>query len=310
MPNKPIKFEFEADTDKFERSMKDAASDTEKLEKAIKDIPKATDKMADQAEDDFDRIGDEAADAGKEAGQEFQQNLGESVASGNLEDLLTDTLGGLVASLSGPLGLAAAGVAGVAALAFNKLREEWEKTQEAIKEQTESMWGTILAGVEGQIGESFARINKATVVNEELDRLWNDDPEGMLKLVEASEKLGVSAKDVARARAGDEEALKRVKGEVDGILETMDLTTAESVEQIDAAREIQKGWEVSEQAVAKAKTQVDAYNASVGAVEHSLKRLPNEIPIKIKLDTKSLGQFAGGAYQTSSGDRFTAKYGE
>jgi BMFP domain-containing protein YqiC len=341
MPNRPIDFKFTADVvrllngldkaelsvedleqafveasnssedleKKINRATKEAERDVEKLERAVRDIPKATDDMADEAVKDFSRVGEEAKETGREAGQNFSQSLGEGLSSGDTSEVVQEVLGEAVGNMSGPVSAAVGVLAGGALLIFNKVREEWEKTQEAIKSQTASMWGTILGDIEGKVGESFARINKQTVITEELDRLWNEDPEGMLKLVDASEELGVSARDVVRARAGDEEALKKVKAQVDGILTTMDLTTAESVDQIDAARQIQAGWKISEEAVGKAKSMVEGYNESVGDVLTTIARIPSTIPITIKVDKSSLNEFSGGAYALSGGGRLNAVYG-
>ena len=114
MPNKPISIEFTAETDKYEKGLKDAERATEKLGDEIEDLSKSSGKAARGVSDDFDRLGDSAADAGSEVGDEFKQNLGQSLASGDMSALLTDTLGGLVASLKGPVGLAGAAIAGVA----------------------------------------------------------------------------------------------------------------------------------------------------------------------------------------------------
>jgi len=114
---------------KLAKAMQGAEKDVESLERAIKEVPKATDQAADKAVRDFDRVGDSADEAGREVGDEFKQNLGESLASGDIEDLLSDTLGGLVAGLKGPVGLAAAAFAGIAAVAFNEARKQAEEVK-------------------------------------------------------------------------------------------------------------------------------------------------------------------------------------
>jgi hypothetical protein len=179
MPNKPIDFKFTADVvnllnglgkaelsvedleqafveasnsskdleRKINRATREAERDVEKLERAIDQLPKATDKAADKAAKDFDRIGDEGREAGREVGDEFRQNLGESLSSGNVEDLFSDTLGGIVGSMSGPVGLAAAAVAGLAAVGFNAIRDQYEKVQAFAQSQADSIQQLYTQGI-------------------------------------------------------------------------------------------------------------------------------------------------------------------
>jgi hypothetical protein len=145
MPGRPIVIEWAAQvrewlrgTDQVERSvddiakgLKDASDDAERFEgdfqNAMRDSERAASRAADKIGDDFGKVKKDLGDIGDEAGSEFKQNLGESLASGDLEDLLTDTLGGMVSGLKGPLGLAAAGLAGIAALAFGEMKKQAEE---------------------------------------------------------------------------------------------------------------------------------------------------------------------------------------
>jgi chromosome segregation ATPase len=242
MPNRPIDFKFTADVvrllnglDKAELSVEDleqafveasnssedlekkigkatreAEKDVEKLERAVRDIPKATDDMADEAVKDFDRIGEEAKETGREAGQNFAASMGEGLSSGDTSEVIQEVLGEAVGSMSGPVGAAVGVLAGGALLIFNNIKKAWEETQQAIAEQTESMWSTTMASIKGKIGEVGAEITSTMLVQEELARLWQDSPDDLRELVEQAKLLKINTNDVVLARAGDKNAIDRV----------------------------------------------------------------------------------------------------
>jgi hypothetical protein len=196
---------------KLGKAMKGAEKDAESLERVLRDLPKATKKAADAADDDFKRIGDDAREAGREVGDEFRQNLGESLSSGSMEDLVSDTLGGLVGSMKGPLGLAAAGVAGVGALIFNKLKEDWQATTEAMKTTAQAL-------VDYQI-----EVGRQILFNTERQQIMQDlvkqDPEFWSKTREVAESLGLTLEDVADAILGGQDATDALKAKLQDAVE-------------------------------------------------------------------------------------------
>jgi hypothetical protein len=182
---------------KLGKAMKSAEKDTESLERVLRDLPKATGAAAKAADDDFRKIGDDARDAGREVGEEFRQNLGESLSSGSMEDLVSDTLGGIVGSMKGPLGLAAAGVAGVGALIFNRLKEDWQATTEAMKSAAQGL-------VDTQI-----EVGRQLLFNAERQQAMQDlvkeDPKLWADIREQAETLGLTLEDVGDAIFGSKE---------------------------------------------------------------------------------------------------------
>jgi hypothetical protein len=76
---------------------------------------------------------DTLGDAGREAGSEFAQNLGESISSGDVAGLASGTIGGLAASFgaTGPIGLALAGLGAAAVGVFTAIRTNAEKAATA-----------------------------------------------------------------------------------------------------------------------------------------------------------------------------------
>jgi hypothetical protein len=188
---------------KLSRAMREAEKDAESLKRVLDDLPKSTGRAAKAADDDFRKIGDDAKEAGREAGQEFRQNLGESLSSGSMEDLVSDTLGGIVGSMKGPLGLAAAGVAGVGALIFNRLREDWQATVTAMQTAAQSL-------VDKQI-----ELGRQMLFNTERQQLMSDlvkeDPKLWAKVREQAEMLGLSLEDVGTAIFGSQEQTDALK---------------------------------------------------------------------------------------------------
>jgi hypothetical protein len=313
MPNKPIKIEFTAETDKYERGLKDAERATEKLADTLeKDIPRASEKAADKAEQDFDRIEREARDAGSETGRNFSQSLGEGLGSGDLSEVVQETLGEAVGSMSGPVSAAVGLVAGAGLLIWNKMRQEAEKMNEAITTQTQSMWSTVMGTIESETLSTFAKINKETVINKEFMRLWDEDPEGMIKAQESAAKLNISANDIARAHAGDEEALARVNAKMDQMYATADLTTAEGLAQVEAAKDLQDEVKIGTESWAQLKAQTEGINTSLGnagvaagILDRTIRAIPSKIPIEIQFtstgDVSDARNITGGAWAAGSG---------
>jgi hypothetical protein len=175
---------------KLSRAMKDSAKDTEVLERALKDIPKASGHMADDVKRDFDKVGDAGAEAGKETAQEFKQNLGESLSSGDLTAILQDTAGGLVSGLSGPLAWAAAALAGVAAIGFSKLQEQ--------AEQAAQLADTYLGQMRERLGMIQADIDKA-FKTQQMQEFVRENLDFFQSLNDELAEAGINANDYVTA---------------------------------------------------------------------------------------------------------------
>lgn len=352
MPNRPISFEFVAETAqylretknlavstedlaealvavsdggddlerKLSRAMRDAASDVETLERAVRNIPDATDEAADRAARDFDRLGDEAREAGRETGESFRQSLGESLGSGgSLTDAVTDTLGEAVGSLGGAAGIAASALAGGALLIFNQVKKSWEATMQAISEQTESMWGSAIDSVKGKIGEVAISISQTALVQEEVNRLWRESSGDMQKLVEAGQELNINANDLVLARAGDEEALKRVRTAMADVYTEQNASMTLTQDQIKATGEIEGAIFRAGTATDQVNAKMKAYNDSIPEVARAIelmgretadvaanialwkthaeefsaafRRLPTDLDVRLRVDASELRQY-------------------
>jgi hypothetical protein len=167
--------DFLRGADDVEQAYRDMARDADRAadagEDAARDTTRAWDRAADSMRRDVDRasrdVRSDLGDAGTEAGDEFAQNLGESISSGDVSGLLAGTVGGLVGTFGkgGPIALAlgAVGAVGVGAfqaiqaqaeqartaaqLAFDQLREGASK-EARLNAVLEDRFGTVVEGWE------------------------------------------------------------------------------------------------------------------------------------------------------------------
>jgi hypothetical protein len=153
---------------KLSRAMRDAEKDVGTLERALKDIPKATGKAADEGKRDFERLADGMGEVGEEGASEFKQNLAQGLSSGDLDSLVQDTLGGVIAGLSGAAAGVATVVAGAAALVFKEMQEQAAKVEEltangvaAIEAQFDLLDRKWTQAKANAIVEQFLQDNKA-----------------------------------------------------------------------------------------------------------------------------------------------------
>lgn len=180
---------------------RDVERDADRMARAYKDAARKADRAGDQLERGFGRKARKVgADAGKETGTEFAQNLGESLSSGNLEDLATDTAGGLVASFgpAGPIGVALAGLAAVGALQFGKMKAEAAK----LKEQVDAVWGALWdEGRKAALAEA----------KKQVEQFFRDQGEQADDVVRSLTNAGIAYEDLVKAAQGDPKALRKVE---------------------------------------------------------------------------------------------------
>lgn len=315
---------------KLGRAMREAEKDTESLERAIRDVGDATQDAARESSRGFDNLADDAGDAAREVGDEFKSNLSEALSSGSMEDLVSGTLGGLVGGLSGAVGFAAAGVAGAAALVFHQVKKSWEETQAAIQTQAESLWANALASVEDAVGKTAIQISNTYLAQKELNRLWSEAPDDMVKLVDAAEALNINANDVVLARAGDEAALRRVKAAMDDVYEVQNSTGEATVEQLQGVQDIESALYRAEGAAKVLNAQVGAHNASLPQmaefyrimgqetkdaaansalwaenaekIKEAFRTMPNDLDVRLRVNADELRQYF--PYGVTSGEGY------
>lgn len=248
---------------KLRKAMRDAARDVDVLERAVDGVRKSSDRMGDEAAKSFRKVGDDAADAGREVGSEFRQNLGESLSSGNLEDIVGDTLGGLVASMSGPL--AAPAVAGAALAAY--LWTSFQKNEEAKRAAVEGVWEAM--------DEVTGLIDQRERTDAFLRQYGKDGTvtDGLRRVREEAESLGVSMDTYAQMLTGQvnpatqqmRDALER---EYQMINQRNQLVRGEAVpgdrERAQVLRDLLKETDKQRTATDQAREAYEAYNEILG----------------------------------------------
>lgn len=329
--------DIEAMADALEQSLRQSDRAKDSLAKMRAEIRRLSDSG-----DDIGSVGrqlhdvaDDAGDAGREVGQEFKQNLGESLSSGDLSGLITDTLGGLVAGLEGTAGIAFAGLAAGAALLLGNVKKSVEEWNAEIEATTEGFWQTELEQLGDAIGETVIELNSAKLAAAELDRLWEESPDKMAELVEQARLLNVNANDVLLARAGDEAAIRRVKAAADDYYDATNGLIGVQAEQLGAWNDINKAIDLGGTSLDQNKARVEAYNDSLPevAAAHALigdkidewaagvqktadevetlrqafERNPLDLEVRLNVDAAALRQYfpygVGGGWSDSWGPK-------
>jgi hypothetical protein len=300
----------EQSTEDIGDSLQDAAKDSDKFERQFKDAMKDAERQADRSarkiEDDFDKTPGQLGEIGQDAGQEFTSNIGEAVSSGDIGGLIEGTLGGIVGGLKGPMGLAAAGLAGVAVLAFQRVQQEAEKVTAFVESWSEGLKEMIRATAD----------ELDTAVVEEAYRDWIADNEELFhQMVPLIEEAGLNAEAFARMLFSGDEGAQEVLSTLRGIRDV----DAERITQGDRTRVVygeqgQAANDLLTEVEALVDEQQDAYEAAenysklvgedaVGAVEgvrdawaDTIDALRREKPVVIRAEIQTTVSGPGRAY--------------
>lgn len=184
--------------DELQAATKDADRFEREFQESMRDAERAAGKTSRSVEDDFRGMSGEMGDIGQDAGDELVSNLGEAVSSGDIGGLIEGTLGGIVGGLKGPMGIAAAGLAGVAVVAFQQVREEAERM---------AAWSESWAdGFRDQVAQARDEL-KQEDIQAGFEQWLADNEESFLNIAADLEQLGIDANEFATALyAGGEPA--------------------------------------------------------------------------------------------------------
>lgn len=140
-------------------------------------------------------------DTGKEAGNEFVQNLGESVSSGDLSSIAQDTAGGLASTfgMAGPIGVAFAGLATGASLIFAGIQAHAQKVSEA----TSAAFDDLISASD-----------KESKFRNQVTALYGDFQGGIVELGKLAEQTGVPMQDIADALTGGGRAAQKLQEQI------------------------------------------------------------------------------------------------
>ncbi len=183
---------FVRDTDKVQRAYEDVAREQDDLarngDQAARKLSSSYQRAADKISRDIKTSGKETKttlkDTGKEAGQEFVANLGESISSGDLSGVLSGTAGGLASTfgLAGPIGIAFAGLATVGATVFAGLSAAAKQAAQ----DAQTAFDELISGAD-----------RESRLRSRLESLFGSYQEGLIELGKLSDLTGVSIADIA-----------------------------------------------------------------------------------------------------------------
>lgn len=206
-------------TEKLERGFRDLARQAEKTEDSVKDV----------GEKGFKAAGENVSNFKDEAVQNFSEVA--SSFSGNVEDMASGVqglTGGLASALTPGIGIPIA-ILGAAAAVF---LENWRKSAEESEERISSMYDDMLESGEGFLSAQFLQQGIATIFG---------DPEKIKLAEERAKSLGATTETVARAMAGDQNAINQLLGDRAQMHEEeIGLLVKQSDGSRDAAAAIQK----------------------------------------------------------------------
>jgi hypothetical protein len=213
--------QFLRGTDQMSDAYDDLADDQRELanqgERSARELARAYDTAGDKIARDAQQSGRKVkrayGDVGKEAGQEFASNLGESISSGDLSGLAGGTAAGLAGTFgaTGPIGAALTllGVAG--ATAFAKIKTAAEEAGQAANDAFEQI---------------LSRASDEEKLRSRLELYFGSYEEGLAKIAQLSEDTGIPLAEIgdalikggapARALADEAERMADAMGKVRG----------------------------------------------------------------------------------------------
>lgn len=177
----------------------DAKDAARKVDSAFDTIARASKRSAADLDDDTGKMKNSLRDVGDEAGSTAREAAASFSSSGDIGDALQE-LAANAPSVLGPLGLAVGAAAGVGV-------GLWRAKMEALKESVDEMVDEMI--------EAGGRLSDAFIDNKVQELAKEGELKQVKALVEQYDILGVSYYDLARAKAGDAEAIDRVNAALD-----------------------------------------------------------------------------------------------
>ncbi|WP_457100313.1 hypothetical protein [Microbacterium sp. P5_E9] len=201
----------------------------EDIAKAAKDAQKASAKIGDGADDSIHRVTKTTGEFKDEA----KQNFGEvaSSFSGDMSsaaDLVQGTLGGLAASMSGPIGLALGAASIALGLFIADAQAAAEKADELRTKAVDAVSTALDAGIDPSVFITTAEQVKETI--RDLDKtkanpkrwFWEEDPSKLEEWEDGLKAIGRPTTDIQKVLAASTPVLKQytdaVQAQVDVLL--------------------------------------------------------------------------------------------
>lgn len=255
-------------TDQVSGALDQVARDQDTLadkgETAARDLSRAYERAGDTIARDAKttkaKTSQAYGDAGKEAGSEFAQNVGESVSSGDIGGLVSGTVGGLVGTFGkgGPIGIALAGLGAVGVGVFQSMQEGARVAAEAANKAFD------------QLREGVSREAKLNAV---LEDRFGGLVQGWEQVQRYAEASGIPVEDIAVALADGGKAATDLANTFEKQLQTAYDTTGELDRSnsilIDGIDDLRDRATAMERAANAAKIERDALKQSEGSLRRS-----------------------------------------
>lgn len=181
----------------------DATDTARKVDNAFDKMSRASQTSTRKIDDDADETKRSLRDVGSEAGDSAREMS--ASFSGGADDVLGtfQEIAGNAGAAFGPIGLAAGVAMGVG---IGLITAQAQKLKDLASSLVQDM---IDAGGKLDTAAIDARVKTMAA----------DDPMGFVKYNEQAKKFGISIRDVARARAGDADAIERIRDRLDEVRE-------------------------------------------------------------------------------------------
>lgn len=244
------------ETEQLERQTDNTADsvvrDWQRMERGV-------DRASRSMKQDADRIAREQkailGDAGREAGDEFAQNLGESISSGDIGGLLSGTVGGLVGTFGkgGPIALALGALGAVGVGVFQAMQQQAQQAAAAAQQAFDDIQqgATDQAKIDSFLTDRFGGTQK-----------------GWEQLARYSQASGIAITDIAKALADGGPRARDMADRFDAILrnayETQGTLDKTNSVLIDGADDLRDRADSSERAAKAAQAERDARADTLG----------------------------------------------
>lgn len=290
--------------------LKDVSKDGDKAESSLEDNFRAIARAAREADEATEKIGSTTRKATREAGgatsefkDEAKQNFGEVASSfsgdmASAADLVQGTLGGLAASLGGPLGLALGAASIALGAVIAQAQADAEKAEELRLQAVEAVKSAFEEGVD--VSAFLASTDQVVERIQELEESktgtdarwwWEDDPSRLEEWAAGLEAVGRSGEEIGqvlgtksvKALRDYKRGLEEAQRAADDAAESTDMTTDAGADQYrqllatseaygDVIKNVEDEIRLREDATASEKRQSDAGLQAAAAAEEAAQR--------------------------------------
>lgn len=227
-----------------------------RFRRSAQNIGESTDKVKKETKGDL-------AVVGGELGEEFIQNFGESLSSGDIGGVITDTLGGALSGLDRLGSRAAKAVAaGFAGIGIGVIVAQ--SIVDGIK-QRQQEFNDALQGIFDAIDEKTGEVQRKAVIDTALTQLGEGSlAVGQQRAMEMADRLGISYEDLGSMLAGE------VNPQLDAVRQSL-ANILQTTEDMPGGEWVLKGLGINTQAVQDAETLLQLTQQQNGALRTAIR---------------------------------------